>query len=75
MPEDGVAITFVPVAFVGVVGVPIDQIVDVLSGVLGKRVAAVWSVGVIRSPLVDDVLLHGMEDPSAHRTAPLRRSW
>jgi hypothetical protein len=75
MPEDGVAITFVPVAFVGVVGVAIDQVVDVLSGVLGRRVAAVWSVGVIRSPLVNDMLRHGMEDPGAHRTAPLRRSW
>ena len=57
-----------------VVRVAVDQVVHVLAGVLGGGVAAVWSVRVIGSPLVDDVLWHGVEDPRAHRTAPFSRA-
>jgi hypothetical protein len=43
------------VAFVGVVGVAVDEVVDVLAGVDDGRVAAAWTVRMIRRTRVHHV--------------------
>ena len=55
-------------AFVGVVGVAIDQVVDVLVGVVDGLVATVGTVIVIGRALVHDVMGCGVEDPNGHGT-------
>jgi hypothetical protein len=58
------------VTLVRVVQVPINHVIDVLSGVIIRLVSTLWPVEVIRLTLVHDMSQCRVKDPGRHARTP-----